>query len=123
MTAVGKTFGEFEIVKGYFGPKVTGKLGAMRKPQTFSVMPVADGSIMVQSDKSIGQFDFRTGKGILNTKGSYFPHLNGALGAIPFEFPVDFVAACLEACPALGSETSRGGITIVNTIQTIGGAA
>lgn len=113
------TFGEFTVVPGYFGPKVEGKLARMRKPQTFSVSPCSDGTIMVQSEKSIGQFDYHTRKGVLNTKGSYFPHLSAALGAVGYEFPADFVAACMEACPALGSETTVGGVTIVNTIEVI----
>ena len=119
----GSKYGEFEIVQGFFGQHVKGKLANMRKPQEFIVQPVDDGSIMVQSDKSIGQFDFRTGKGVLNTKGSYFPHLSRALGAVEYEFPADFVKAALAACPPLDSETTRGGVTIVNTIKTIGRAS
>lgn len=115
----GSQFGEFEVVKSYFGFNVVGKLAKMRKPQTFSVMPRSDGTIQVQSDKSIGVFDFRTRKGVLNTKGCYFPHLNAVLGAVEFEFPVDFVKAALAACPAQDSETSRGGVTIVNTVKVI----
>jgi hypothetical protein len=110
---------EFEIVSGYFGPQVRGKLANMRKPQTFIVRPASDGSIYIQSDKSTGSFDFRTRKGVLNTKGTTFAHLNPALGAKAMLFPAEFVKACLEACPADGSETTRGGVTIVNTIKVI----
>jgi hypothetical protein len=109
----------FEMIPGYFGPRVRGKLATMRKPRDWSVSPVDDGSIMVQADGAIGQFDFRSRKGILNTKGEYFPHLSPALGAKPYEFPAEFVRLCLEACPGLGSESSRGGVTVVNTIRTI----
>lgn len=112
-------YGEFTVEPSYFGQQVVGKLAKMRKPQKFSVHPRSDGTIQVQSDKSIGVFDFRTRKGVLNTKGSYFPHLSPALGAVEFEFPADFVKACLAACPAQDSETTRGGVTIVNTIQVI----
>lgn len=112
-------FGEFKVVPGYFGQHVVGKLAKMRKPQDFIVSPRSDGTIQVQSDKSIGVFDFRTRKGVLNTKGCYFPHLSKMLGAVEFEFPADFVKACLAACPAQDSETTRGGVTIVNTIKVI----
>lgn len=109
----------YELVPGYFGPRVRGKLAAMRKPRDWSVSPVDDGSIMVQADGAIGQFNFRSRKGILNTKGEYFLHLSPALGAKPYEFPAEFVRLCLEACPGLGSESSRGGVTVEHTIRTI----
>lgn len=119
MSKLIESHGSFDVVQGYFGPHVVGKLHTMRKPQDFVVQPASDGTIVVQSDKSIGRFDFKTRKGVLNTKGSYFPHLNSMLGAFAFEFPVDFVTACLAACPALDSETTVGGVTIVNTIQVM----
>lgn len=112
-------FGDFTVVPGYFNPHVVGKLHTMRKPQEFSVQPASDGTLYVQSDKSTGKFDFRTRKGVLNTKGTYFAHLSKVMGAFEFEFPVDFVKACLAACPAQDSETSRGGVTLVNTVQVI----
>ena len=83
--------------------RVEAKLHTMRKPQSWYVSPTSDGRVMVQSDKSIGMFDFRTREGVLNVKGCYFPHLNRVLGAFPYTFPEEFVRACLEACPALDS--------------------
>ena len=75
---------------------VTAKLGNMRKPQEFIVYPRSDReNIIVQSDKSIGSFDAKTGIGVLNTKGCYFPHLQRFCGAVPFTFPTDFVAQCI----------------------------
>jgi hypothetical protein len=113
-------YGDFTVGASRFGGHVTGKLHTMRKPQQFSVRPASDGTLYVQSDKSTGKFDFRTGKGVLNTKGTYFAHLSKALGAMDFEFPADFVKACLAACPALGSETDTGlGLVIVNTVEVI----
>lgn len=96
---------------------VTAKLGKMRKEQEFCVRPGSDGSIFIQSDKSTGRFDFRTRKGVLNTKGTSFVHLTPAGGAIPFEFPQEFVTACLDACPGLDSETTIGRVTLRNTVQ------
>lgn len=78
--------------------QVTAKLGNMRKPQEFVVYPASDkGNVIVQSDKSIGAFDAKTGEGILNTKGCYFPHLNQFCGARPFSFPTEFVIQCIGA--------------------------
>ena len=81
---------------------VSAKLANMRKEQEFVVYPFKLGEhfVTVQSDKSIGQFDIETGKGVLNTKGSYFPHLS--FGALPYQFPPEFVMACLEAQPGSG---------------------
>lgn len=75
---------------------VHAKLGNMRKEQEFIVYPTSDkGNVIVQSDKSIGSFDTKTGIGVLNTKGCYFPHLNAFCGAQPFTFPADFVVKCI----------------------------
>lgn len=86
---------------------VIAKLGNMRKPQEFTVYPFNDGdkTITVQSDKSIGQFDPITGKGVLNSKGSnakYFMHLLPHYGAVPFDFPLEFVEQCKTVQPKKG---------------------
>jgi hypothetical protein len=93
----------------------------MRKPQNFSVAPMSDGRIMIQSDKSIGMFDPETGAGVLNIRGCYFPHLHAALGAKPITFPADFVAECVKVLPTPGGQTSLAGgaIVVVNTVQVI----
>lgn len=110
------------IVDGYFNKRVEANLGTMRKPRAWSVMPTdQEGQIMVQAENGIGTFDFRTREGVLNIKGGYFMHLHPSLGAKRYEFPEEFVRLCLEVCPPLGSETTRGGVTVVNTVQTIGG--
>jgi len=75
-------------------PQVTAKLGAMRKPQEFLPHRTANGTVVVQSDKSIGTLDLSTGQGRFTTKGCYFPHL--AL-AEPFTFPAEFVEAVKRA--------------------------
>lgn len=94
------------------------KLGRMRKPDSYHVMPASDGQLIVQGHKSIGKLDFRTREGVLTTKGCYFPHL--AL-ATPFTFPEDFVAKALEACPSQGGTTELGGgmVILQNTVELI----
>lgn len=111
------------LVDGYFGKCVEAKLDKMRKPRRWSVMPTDRDTLIVQAENAIGEFNFRTRDGILNTTGGYFPHLHPALGAKRFEFPAEFVALCLEACPSMDGETSRGGVTLVHTVKTIGRAA
>lgn len=88
--------------------EVFGKFLKMRKPQGFVVYPISKESpdiIIVQSDKSIGSFDKTTGKGVLNTKGAYFYHLqSGQL----FTFPPDFVKECVEVQPHPGDKIGPG---------------
>lgn len=93
--------------------RVSAKLGNMRKPQSFSVMTTSGGQLMVQSEKSIGQFDPATGKGRLSVKGNDFISLS--LRGTPFEFPEDFRAACVAAVAKQGDKVDLGGV-IVNTV-------
>lgn len=99
---------------------VTAKLGTMRKEQKFMVMPFVrkDGTslLMIQSGKSVGLIDYKTGRGKLYTKGSYGVHL--AL-AQPFDYPPEFVAECLKACPSLGGKTDIGGVVVQHNIVEI----
>jgi hypothetical protein len=102
--------------------RIEAKLGAMRKPQSFIVSPTNDDrTVIIQSDKSICRIEFATRKAILNTKGSYFPHLHPSLGAKLVLLPQEFISAVLDLCPAEGSQTSlAGGAVIVeNTIRII----
>ncbi len=98
---------------------VSGRLATMRKPQEFTPQPMSDGRVLVQSDKSIGIFDPATGKGVLNQKGSYYPHLSPALGAFVYEFPAEFVAACMAALPTPGGQTDLGSVIVNHTIEVI----
>lgn len=100
---------------------VTAKLATMRKAQEFVVYPRptnvgADYNlVMVQSDKAIGRFDQTTGKGILNYKGSnskYGHDLAPERGAIPFQFPQDFIDQCLDIQPKKGDVLCNGILTI-----------
>jgi hypothetical protein len=87
---------------------VRARLGNMRKPQEFIVARTDRGNYIVQSDKSIGEFDPATGKGVLNTRGSYFPHLSRALGAKPYTFPPEFVQEAQERRAYVGEEIGPG---------------
>jgi hypothetical protein len=70
------------------------KLPGMRKAQNWTVYPRTEGKpVKVQSDRSIGLFDPKTGEGVLNTKGCYQPHL---MTAPRFTFPEEFVKLCLD---------------------------
>ena len=96
---------------------VSGKLGKMRKPQEFVVMPSDDGMLIVQSDKSIGKFDPETGEGVLNVKGTYFMHLNECMGAAQYQFPTEFVEECKAACIHKGEELATG--IIFGSVKTM----
>jgi len=86
---------------------VPAKLGGMRKPQTFFPHRTSNGTVVVQSDKSIGTIDLVTGAGKLNTKGCYFVHLAAAQ---PFQFPPEFVEAVKQAIGVFDSlSTVEGG--------------
>ena len=100
---------------------VTAQLAGMRKPQEFVVYPHQDGAstVTVQSDRAIGQFDPKTGAGILNWRGSnskYFPHLARMLGAEPYHFPVEFVYQCcveqLKSGDLIGSSSITGPVYV-----------
>jgi len=80
---------------------IQAKLGNMRKAQEFIAQKTDKGNYLVQSDKSIGMFD-TSGEGVLNIKGSYFPHLSPVLGAKPYQFPEWFVAQVKEFYPNEG---------------------
>ena len=91
---------------------VSAKFLTMRKADECVVYPADNsGKITVQGDRLIGQFDAKTGEGVLNYKGSgpkYFPHLSAFCGAMPFTFPREFVEACLDAQPISGDQVGPG---------------
>ena len=100
---------------------VTAKLGRMRKPQRFLVTRTDKGNYLVQSDKSIGMFDPTTHKGVLNTRGCFFPHLERVMGAVSFVFPPEFVEQCQESRMLPGDDMSGGrGIAIYAGTEEIG---
>ncbi len=83
----------------------------MRKPQEFCIQPLkaTDTTVTIQSDKAIGRFDLKTGKGMLNTKGCYFPHLNPALGAVEYTLSEEDLTEIKKRLKAAGSVIRLGG--------------
>lgn len=120
----------YQVVSGFLGSRsVMAKLGNQRKVRAYMVQATSDDRIIVSegygSKGTIGTFavdagNTRTGtpNGLLTFEGAHFPHL--AL-ARPFEFPRAFILACLEACQSLDSEATQGGVTVMHTVQVIGG--
>src|SRR5437016_3286026 len=86
---------------------VEAKLANMRKAQHFVITRDQHGHYMVQSSKSIGEFDGK-GRGVLNTKGCYFMHLGTSLGARAFTFPAEFLQECQEVFARPGEEIGIG---------------
>ena len=95
---------------------VVARFAGMRKARAWTVMPTSDDRIIIQADGAIGIFDWRSGKGRLCTKGGYFPYLRIAA---PYIFPLDFVRACLQACPSLGGTQALcdGAVIVENTVR------
>ena len=97
---------------------VTAKLSHMAKAQVFIVEPLAPNAddyekqfITIRSHRSIGFFHRETGRGYLNWRGGkhyYHSHLATALGAEEYQFPADFVQACIDALPQPGDEIASG---------------
>lgn len=95
------------------------KLGNMRKAQEWIVTCTDKGNVIVQSDKSIGSFNpMNGGLGKLNTKGAYFVHLATAQ---PFQFPADFMQACMSSVMVKPGDTLGGGCVIYGGTTEIGG--
>lgn len=89
------------------------KLAGMRKPDEFVVYaPREDGRIMAQGDRTICLFDPVTRRGIINWRGGHFkyaPHLTQEGGAEFYEFPQEFVDACINEMPNHGEAIDKRG--------------
>lgn len=120
----------YQTRKGPMGGRyVIAKLGTMRKEREWLVQATSDDRIIVQGSKpgkpgystpyadAIGCFDVTGKNGRLTTKGGYFPNLPFAQ---PFEFPPEFVRACLEICQPLDAVGDYGVAVIHHTVQVIG---
>lgn len=79
------------------------KLAKMRKPQDFVVYPYKEGdeNFTIQSGKSIGQFNRKTGVGVLCTTGCYFHHL---MFAKPYTLTSEELELCLSNQPKTGDK-------------------
>lgn len=124
------TINGYEVVSGALGSRsIIAKLGTQRKARAYFIQATSDDRIIVSegygSKGTIGTFAVHAGNiaegpnGRITFDGAHFPHL--AL-ARPFRFPQGFIAACLDVCQPLDSETTQGGVTVMHTVQVIGGA-
>ena len=70
----------------------------MHQPASFTVHP-SGSKVIIQGRTVVGEFDPATGFGVLNWKGGTktLSHLKKTYGAVPFQFPDDFVIECLLA--------------------------
>lgn len=100
---------------------VMAKLGTQRKEREYLVQATSDDRIIVSegygSKGTIGTFKVDGSEGRITFAGAHFPHL--AL-AKPYEFPPDFIKACLHVCHALDAVTEGGGIIAHQTVKVIG---
>ena len=91
--------------------RVVWKFPNRRKAESFSVYPEQNGEVVIQSSKTIAQINLKTGKGILNAKGSngkYFMHLNELLGAERYTFKSKLIAMIKSNTPKSGDEIGGG---------------
>lgn len=108
------------------GRYVHAKLKGQRVEREYLVQATSDDRIIVQGSKPgqpgratpyadcIGCFNVDGTGGRFTTRGGFFPHL--AI-AEPFDFPPDFIRACLEVCQPLDAVTDGGGIIVNHTVQ------
>ena len=87
----------------------------MRKPDDIIVYQRKDGEeFTFQGDRLIGTVNPETRKGMLNFKGSnskYFMHLSKFMGAIPYEYPQEFINLVKEFAPSSGDLIGSSSIT------------
>jgi hypothetical protein len=82
-----------------------------RKEEEFVIYKAAeDGTVVIQSGKSICQIDLSTKKMVANIKGQdskYFVHLNESLGAVNMDCPDELFNAIKENIPQAGDIISK----------------
>jgi hypothetical protein len=94
---------------------VIAQLRNMKRPMEFVVVPLSDGRILVQSERGVGAFDFRTGKGKFMAIGD---SITALINALPYDFPPEFVEECLRVCPSDGGATEIApGLFAPNTFE------
>ena len=88
------------------------KFSTRRKAEEFVIYkPDEDGNVVIQSNKTIAQINLKTGKGILNAKGSnskYFMHLNEFMGARYTKFSPILVNKIKNSMPKSGDRIGKG---------------
>jgi len=88
------------------------KFQGRRKAEEFTLYkPDKDGSVVIQSDKTIAQINLKTGRGILNAKGSdskYFMHLNEFMGAKYTKFNPVLIKKIKNSMPKSGDNIGAG---------------
>ncbi len=87
----------------------------MRKPDDIIVYPRKDEKeFTFQGSRLIGTVNPETGNGMLNFKGSnskYFMHLSKFMGAVPYEYPQEFINTVKEFAPGSGDLIGSSSIT------------
>jgi len=88
----------------------------MRKPDDIIVYPRKkdEKEFIFQGSRLIGSVDPETARGMLNFKGSnskYFMHLSKFLGAVPYEYPREFINMVKEYSPEAGDLIGTSPIT------------
>lgn len=83
------------------------KLAGMRKPDTFIVYPdkTKEGWLIAQGRRTIVAIDPKTGRGVVNWRGSHyktFLHLHQQLGAEGMILPKEFIGLVVEFRPSSG---------------------
>jgi len=91
------------------------KFEGMRKPDNIIVYPrQGKEEFIFQGERLIGSVNPTTGKGMLNFKGSnskYFMHLSKFMGAVPYEYPQEFINLVIEFSPESGDLIGSSPIT------------
>ena len=80
-------------------PGVRARFSGMNAKVAFQVYPVRaapPGMILVHAGNVIGQFDAKTGVGVLNAQGSGYKSILDLATATPFTFPSWFVTVCRQ---------------------------
>ncbi len=89
---------------------VTGKMGNMRKAQSWVIYPLKEGEDgnerLIQCDKRIAKVNLETGKAILSSgKGGHqgFAQLSAFLGAVEVDCPQDLIDQIKAFKPQVGA--------------------
>lgn len=97
--------------------QITWQLGHFKYHDLWSVYPMGDGRVLVFGDiRGVGCFDHKTGRGRFTHVGTGYSDL---ANASTFQFPPEFVSACLAVCPSLGGESEINGHVFNHTVMVL----